>query len=365
MPFTRSDELFTIFYLILEEMILLLRFMGQTKVIQWREVFFQLILNPLVLIFFSVNRPHPEISLAEICFFLNYAAATFLINYWLLGRYFYRRQYWRFAIGVITILVGVVLIEELVLEKIFYPDTWGSVFRGFYALLGVLPVITVLTGFKFGWDALIKQREVDELKATIQESELRYLQNQTNPHFLFNNLNNLYSYALEQSPKTPGIILELSSVLRYMLYECRERYVPLQKEIEQLRNFTRLNEMQIEERGVIKFSAPQQTYGYQIAPLILLAFIENAFKHSQTGQSDGIKIDIDISLNEAGRLTFSCRNNFGENSAPETSAKGIGLANVRKRLQLLYPDRHELDIQRSGGFYAVRLDLQLGKKALA
>lgn len=124
----------------------------------------------------------------------------------------------------------------------------------------------MIVAFKLAWDASVKQREVNELKDLIKESELQFLKSQINPHFLFNNLNNLYSYALDNSPKTPSIILELSSVLRYMLYDCKENFVPLAKEIKHLKNFTALNELQIEDRGSVRFETENLGGNYTIAP---------------------------------------------------------------------------------------------------
>ena len=222
-----------------------------------------------------------------------------------------------------------------------------------------MPVITILTGFKFGWDALVKQREVDELKSIVKESELQFLKSQINPHFLFNNLNNLYAYAVEQSPKTPGIILELSGVLRYMLYECREKYVPLKKEIEQLNNFIQLNELQIEDRGKVSFIAENIKETYQIAPLILMVFVENAFKHSTASQSDNIIINVAITLSDNGILDFVCENSYHKEKNTESLARGIGLENVVKRLELLYPDAHHLGIYDENNFYKVHFPLSV------
>lgn len=251
-------------------------------------------------------------------------------------------------------------IEEFFLEKVYFPNSRGMSFPGILFSLGqVLPIIFILSGFKFAWDALTKQRELDELKAIIKESELQFLKSQINPHFLFNNLNNLYSYAIENSPKTPAIILELSSVLRYMLYECREKYVPLSKEIEHLQNFTQLSELQIEERGVVKFTTPDIHSNYQIAPLILIVFIENAFKHSQASQSSNILIDIDIQISEDGKLRFNCKNNFYPETHVHDTTRGIGLENVKKRLQLIYPHAHQLEIRQTDTYYEVYLTMQL------
>ena len=326
------------------------------------ELLFQLVLHLLVFLFYSFDRRDTQIEGFEIAFFLNYALATLIISYYLLPLFFYRKKYTHFFLGVLLIVMAVILVEEFFLEQIFFPDTRGARFYGFVnTMIDVLPVITILVGCKFAWDALSKQREVESLQLAVQESELQFLKSQINPHFLFNNLNNLYSYALEQSPKTPDIILELSAVLRYMLYDCRSDYVSLEKEIEQLKNFTQLNQLQIEDRGTISFAAPEDSRGFQIAPLILIVFIENAFKHSQNSQSDSIFIDVSIELKPSGMLDFSCVNSFQAAANQAGLPGGIGLENVKKRLQLLYPEAHQLLIDKTTNRYSVYLQLQLNK----
>ncbi len=331
-----------------------------------REFFFQLVLHSLVFTFYALDSEHPytefHLEAHQIIFFLNYALANAVISYGLLPQFFYRKKYAHFFAYTLLTLAVVILIEELLIEKIYFPDSRGASFPGvLFSLAQVLPIIAILSGFKFAWDALTKQRQVDELKAIIKESELEFLKSQINPHFLFNNLNNLYAYAIENSPKTPTIILELSSVLRYMLYECREKSVPLSKEIEHLRNFTQLYELQIEQRGVIRFNTPPIPSYFRIAPLILIVFIENAFKHSQASQSSDILIDIDIRVSEEGTLAFICKNNFHSVAPANHTSKGIGLENVKKRLQLLYPNAHQLKIQQTDNHYEVYLSMQLQK----
>ncbi|MCI4668589.1 MAG: histidine kinase [Bacteroidia bacterium] len=330
------------------------------------ELFFQLILHLGVFIFYSFDKTQPKIQDHHFAYFLNYSSAAFLINYLLLPKLFYRKKYIQFFLATAIVIGLVIVIEEDVLEQIYFADTKGKTFNNaFFTLLDVLPVIATLSGFKFAWDALWKQNEVEELKATIEESELQFLKSQINPHFLFNNLNNLYSYAIEQSPKTPQIILELSSVLRYMLYECKEAYVPLSKEIEQLENFTRLSELQVEERGKVTFYSPNpdSLSQFQIAPLILIVFIENAFKHSQASQSDNIRIDIKIEVSEDGELSFICKNNYYPISNLDNLSKGIGLANVKKRLDLIYPGKHNLEIKEKDNEYEVLLQIQLSQRS--
>ncbi len=327
-----------------------------------RELVFQLLLHAVVFTFNSFDKNAPEISTHQFFFFLNYAFGTLVISYFLLPTFFYKKKYLQFCIGVVIIIAGIVIIEELVLEQIFFPDSNRSeTILISFALLDIIPIVTVLSGFKFAWDAVRKQRELEQLQAAIKESELQFLKTQINPHFLFNNLNNLYAYAIENSPKTPTIILELSAVLRYMLYECKEKYVALRKEVEQLENFTRLSQLQIEDRGVVNFTAGTIPDNLIIAPLILVVFIENAFKHSQSSQSSEIEIDIQLVVTATGQLKFQCRNNYQPNTNTENLSKGIGLENVQKRLNLLYPDTHHLSVQEQGLYYQVDLTMQLDK----
>jgi len=327
-----------------------------------KEALFQVLLHIVLFLFFSFDKNEPQIHPYKVFAFLNYSVGALIINYVLLPRFFYKKNYITFFLFVIIIVAGIIIIEEFVLEKIYYPDTRGTRFPGLiYSLLDVMPVITILAGFKFAWDASKKQLEVEELQSSVKESELQFLKSQINPHFLFNNLNNLYSYAIEKSPKTPSIILELSSVLRYMLYDCKENFVAVPKEIEHLKNFTKLNELQIEERGKVTFKTKNIQSNYRIAPLILTVFIENAFKHSTASQSKDIYIDIDIKVTDNGMLEFECKNSFLSLGNTNNLSKGIGLQNVKKRLQILYPDAHELIIKESDELYTVILKMQLKK----
>ncbi len=329
-----------------------------------QEWIFQIVLHLMVFHFVIIDHVDGqmvyELQWFQLVFFANYVCANLLISYVLLPKFLYKKRYWEFGMYCLLIVVAVILLEEFVLEKVFYPTTRGSTFQGAILSLGeVLSVLGALTGVKFAWDSIHRQREIDELKLVVKESELSFLNSQINPHFLFNNLNNLYSYSVEQSPKTPEIILGLSGVLRYMLYECREAYVPLLKEVEHLRNFIQLYELQIEDRGAVKFETKNISDQYQIAPLILNVFVENAFKHSQSGQSEQISIGVSLAMNENGKLCFTCANNYEPNDFPENKSRGIGLENVKKRLELLYPDQHELKIDQSENEFKVSLKIQL------
>lgn len=327
-----------------------------------KEIVFQVVLNITVFVFFAFDRTIKAIDFVQVYFYLNYVFASLIINYFLLQRFLYKNRYWEFSIYFLVILGLVIFIEEVFLEQFFYPDTRGRKFsKMFYNLMSILPTTTILVGFKFAWDALTKQREVLELKNSVKESELQFLKSQINPHFLFNNMNNLYSYAVEQSPKTPEIILELSSVLRYMLYECKARFVSLNKEIEHVTNYINLSKLQIEGRGNVLIDVGNIPSNYRIAPLILTVFVENAFKHSASSQTNNISIDVRVNVDANGMLQFFCENTFLEQSNTDNLDSGIGLENVRKRLELIYPKSHNLSINNDTNTYKVELTIDLSK----
>jgi len=327
----------------------------------YKEVVFQIIFHLVVFVFYSFDRNQPTVESYKYVYFLNYAIAAAIINYICLPIFYKRKNVLAFVGMVALCILASAVVEEFFLEKIFFTGRRAETIRMMWAFIDIIPVVAILSGVKFGWDALMKQREVDKLEEVIKESELLFLKSQVNPHFLFNNLNNLYSYALEGSKKTPEIILELSGLLRYMLYECKEKYVPLSKELMQLQNFVNLNKLQIEDRGVVNYTTDISGESYKIAPLIMLVFVENAFKHSQSSQSDQIEIDINVRLNEDGILHFTCTNSYSELSNNPNLAKGIGLENVKKRLELIYPNAHELIIKDSNETYVVDLSIDLNK----
>ena len=328
------------------------------------ELFYQVLLHFVLFLFFSFDRHSPGVSWLHIAFFLNYAMAAGIISYVLIPFFYKHRKYVTFIVFTF-ILIGIVIItEEFILEKVFYAGTDRAKYipNIFYCLLDVLPVIVILVGFKFAWDTHEKQKSIDQLQKLIKDSELQFLKNQINPHFLFNNLNNLYALAIEKSPKTPSVILELSGVLRYMLYDCTEKYVPLSKELQHVSNYIELHKIQFEHHDHVNYTQSGDVQGYGIAPLILTTFIENAFKHSASSMTSEIKIDIQSKVHSNGKLEFKCVNSYSQQTNIENLGKGIGLKNVKKRLNLLYPDKHSLNISSENDVFKVNLMIYLNEK---
>ncbi len=310
----------------------------------------------------SYEHFHPILRWQDLAFTLNYFVFIFLINYILLPGFFYRKKYVVFVILSLLAMGGSIVVEEFVLEKIFYSNTAvADFFPGFFInSMQVGPVFLFFVGFKLAWDNLQKQSQLEQMEKEHVQSQLQFLKSQLNPHFLFNNLNNLYSYSQENSPKTQDIILQLSAILRYMLYESKENFVPLHKELTYLEDFIRLQELQMEDRGVVNFQVTGETGNQMIAPLILITFVENCFKHSLSSQTDDISIDIRANV-EDHTLKFHCANTFSEveNTAQKYISNGIGLSNVKKRLDLLYPGKYDLGNHAKDNIYYVDLILKL------
>lgn len=329
-----------------------------------KEIIYQVVVHILLFLTIAVTRRDPAIHVGEILIFINYAIAAFLIGFVIVPRFYRDRGVGLLILSTIVVVIASILVEELFLEKIFFPNNRGKTLNIFYTILYIFPKIMMLVGFKLGWEALVMRQEMEKLKDLARQSELQFLQSQINPHFLFNNLNNLYSYAIEGSNRTPEIILELSGLLRYMLYECTDDYVLLSKDLHQLENFISLNELQIEDRGKVNYSCTGDNRNYVIAPLILIVFVENAFKHSVSSLSDNIDISVKVLITDDGILHFNCTNNFQENSNTDSLAKGIGLGNVQKRLELIYGSNYELECEAKDDVFHVALTIALQKEML-
>ncbi|MEJ8816844.1 sensor histidine kinase [Lacibacter sp. H407] len=208
----------------------------------------------------------------------------------------------------------------------------------------------------------IKQREwmrVQQEKAT---AELQLLKAQVHPHFLFNTLNNIYSFSLDNSPKTPGLILKLSSLLSYMLYDCKTEEVRLEKEIEIMKNYLDLEKERYGNKIEISWNVSGEIKDKFIAPLLLLPFLENAFKHGASEQIEQPWLGVDISVKND---TILCKIVNSKNEYVQESKNGIGINNVKKRLELLYQGKYELKINDEGNFYVVSLMLILSDAAHA
>lgn len=202
----------------------------------------------------------------------------------------------------------------------------------------------------------LKQREWMQAHQEKITTELQLLKAQVHPHFLFNTLNNIYSFSLDNSPKTPGMIKKLSSLLSYMMHECNTNEVLLEKEIEVMRNYIDLERERYGNNIAIDWQVNGSLGGKLISPLLLLPFLENAFKHGISEQIGRYSLSVAISVNDD---VLRCKIVNSKNVYVPYSKNGIGISNVKKRLNFIYAGKHELRISDEGSFFVVSLAVSL------
>ena len=225
----------------------------------------------------------------------------------------------------------------------------------FMNLFGILILaLTFGSAVKISRDSFLRRQEE-------KNAELKLLKAQLNPHFLFNTLNNLYGLSVVKSDRLPELMLKLSDLLRYSLYDTREVYTPLEKEIQYLENYISLEKIRLEDQTDITFKKSGNLSNKRIAPMLLIVFVENAFKHLGVSPDTQSQVDVSMTI-DSDFLTFHCMNtidhDFTEKSL-EKGKSGIGLRNARKRLSMLYPNKHTLQVEQTKEHYKVDLTLHL------
>ena len=225
----------------------------------------------------------------------------------------------------------------------FYNELRLTIIYGIYSIL-----------IRFAIDWFKSQKLKAELINQNQASELALLRSQVNPHFFFNTLNNVYSLVYKKSDDAPAALMKLSSIMRYMLYDATTDKVLLEKEVEYLQSFIELQKLRLRQKEVVEFSLEGNLNGKTIAPMLLIPFVENAFKHgSKRDIHPLIKIHLKVDLHQ---ITFEISNPVQKTGGlPADTAKGIGLHNIRRRLELLYPGRYILDIKEENELFNVNL----------
>ncbi|MCE3076181.1 sensor histidine kinase [Chryseobacterium gwangjuense] len=232
------------------------------------------------------------------------------------------------------------------LEKYQY---YFDVFPGILIVLGIMVIGYAIQQF------LLKIRKERQVRTQQAVAELGVLKSQISPHFLFNVLNSLYSLSLKKSDETPNVILKLSDILRYSLYETQVREVSIADEIHILNTYIDIERLRVSENVMITFHYNHVKENVRITPMLLLPLIENAFKHGTDSTVGHSYINAKLSCNDIN-LIFTCENNFKESKRKEVG--GIGLENIRKRLQLIYPSRHKFQIEKSNGVFKIMLEIK-------
>ncbi len=232
--------------------------------------------------------------------------------------------------------------------------------------LGTFFIACSSTIYKIINDWMDQQRERMDLQRQNLRSELKYLKTQINPHFFFNTLNSLYALTLKKSDKAPEIVLKLSDMMRYMLYESNEKTIELVQEINYMKNYLELEKVRHGDNFRIDFEESGDPVGHEIAPLLFIPFLENSFKHGLDHELKEGFVRISLDINSRG-LKFSVENSKPEKMITvrgERKVGGIGLSNVRRRLNILYPGKYKLLIEDKGKTFFVELHLKNTRQSI-
>lgn len=297
--------------------------------------------------------------------------ATYSFVYYLVPEYLLQKRYGLFFLlllvsyYVFTAIarLSIIYLAEPFFRVDFRQETVGQVLADPVYLLAVyVPAVYMVVLIFFALKSIKGRFEAKHHTELLQKeklsNELRFLKAQIHPHFLFNTLNNIYSLTLEQSTKAPEAVLKLSELLDYMLYQCEEPEVPLEKEVDLLHNYIELERLRYGEKLNLTFQQAIDEPDVRIAPLILLTIVENAFKH---GVSDNLRkstIALDLLLKE-GQLSFKVANSKANAVNTKREHHGIGTANIQRQLDLVYPNKHRLIIDDKPDTYTLTLEIDL------
>lgn len=300
----------------------------------------------------------------------------------LIPRFFIKKKYWKYVGFVLLCFVGFFLFYEFVLPLIFEKmgspshqggrrwiqenhETGGRPFfnpmrrmRMIYSFTQTLAIYFLSTAFKTSQIALKREKEASDLKSENLNSELKFLRSQINPHFLFNALNNIYSLSIIKSDKTPDNILKLSDMLRYIIYDCSANRVSLEKEINYINNYIDLQKLKDDQITNIEVNFENADSRCMIAPMIFIPFIENSFKHSKIEDLENGWIKLKIEHTDT-HLIFSIGNSLPKETYTKDKIGGVGLENVKRRLELLYPKMHQLKIEDTKSEFFVELKIPI------
>ncbi|HAK77021.1 MAG TPA: sensor histidine kinase [Runella sp.] len=312
-----------------------------------------------------------EAPIKFIGYIIFQAAGAYFNLYFLIPKFLYVGNYKTYiTLVIMTVLVctGFItcgyFLNAYLSEKTFFelfnrrPDQWFIIYST-AALPSTAGAMTLAMSIKLGQNWLVAERKRLTLEKNQLETELKYLKSQINPHFLFNTINSIFVLIHKNPDLASESLASFSQMLRYQLYECNDQEILLSKDLQFLENFIELETLRLNENQTeLAFELNHESAaGHQIAPFILLPFVENAFKHVSKGKTQQNFIKLDLKVDTEKVLQLHLENSHNAEKTDENS--GIGLKNVERRLNLIYPNRHTLDIERGVNFFKVTLTIHL------
>ncbi len=313
---------------------------------------------------YQQNFPYSFYLLNFIVHLPVFVLFTYTVIYKLVPAFLFKKRYLYFFLSLILvasvaaicrIFISKYIYYALFIPQILHPKEWLSIDVFLLNLLWILGQTVLFAMFKYYKNWVDTQNLANEAESKRMASELQVLKAQLNPHFLFNTFNNLYMLALQKSDKTPVMISKMSDLFHYILYECNAIEVPVSKEIKLIEDYIQLEELRYADRLSISFQKPLENQDYLIPPMLLYTFVENCFKHGCSPDPGSPWIRLAIRINQ-DKFEFEA-----SNSIPQSHCKnnqfvgGVGLNNIKRRLELIYPQKHQLEIRKENCQFDVRL----------
>lgn len=298
--------------------------------------------------------------------FFPYAVLVYFNLYFLMPRFLLQKRITHYIVLLVVSVVLITLFSSYYLSFYFeHINTYLPTSIFFASLPGKIAIVTeVILSLCLSMTLFLtdqwyqKERSLQEIEQKQLETELNLLKNQINPHFLFNSLNSIYVMLGKNLEQGKNLLLQFSEILSHQLYETSKKKIPLNREFENLQNYIDIERIRHEDLVTVICSFPDNDEDLTIAPMLLLPLIENAFKHGQSAQGYQVKIDASIALE--GMLNFRIENTISNTvDMSDREDKGIGLTNVKRRLALLYPNRHVFQVVAKNATFIVNLNIQL------
>ncbi len=290
----------------------------------------------------------------------EYMGGYLVVSYLLLPRFIGHKNilYLISGLMLLVLFIGALRMYEYKIVSALYHQPYAVTSSSLiYVFTTTTFILGALSGVRFTIDWLQSQKRIEEINKERATSELEFLKGQLNPHFFFNSINTLYGSIDSGNEKARSILLKLSDMLRYQLYECAGEHVPLEKEINYIRNFVDLQQLRTSERLRVTLTFDEAISTLRVPPLLLSPLVENAFKHISKFTEEENWITITLNLLQ-GKIHFSIQNSFEENNLNQLpAASGIGLTNIQRRLELIYAGKAELKIERKSPLFTVNLFL--------
>ena len=295
---------------------------------------------------------------------VDLALLIYICNYVLVPKLLYKKRYGWFALAFILMIAISSISKMLIIGHVINNPALMNLACNWKGRIydNVIPhffLVTAGVAFKLLFDYTRLQKRLAEVAREKAEAELNFLKSQINPHFLFNSLNSVYFLIDKENEQARKALHKFSDMLRYQLYECNGEKIPVEKEIGYLKDYVDLQQLRLNENTIVQFSCVQDMKGFTIEPLLLIPFVENSFKHVShysNGRQNFIQIHIG---RENGRFQFSVYNTTEEKQKETLKQGGIGLQNVKKRLELLYPGQYSLKLHEKNDWFGVELNLSI------